>query len=138
MRRFGATQRRNEVNTPGFTASASLCHARRRYRATANHHGASAHAGTVLPQLSRQGDLLQCLQRCNDFDADPACQVTCFRMSDIRASDDYFGDGGNGDGGGVVERCRPRCGRRVRDGASETGGSITCIAADCSEYERAC
>lgn len=77
------------MHTPGFTAESSLYQSGGGYRAPAGRAAGWAGAPAVVPQLARQLDLLNCLQGCSVAGSDPGCQETCFRMADIRASDDF-------------------------------------------------
>ena len=105
------------MKMPGFTASASLYNTSGGYRASGGRASGSANAPALVPQLARQLDLLQCLQGCSLAGANPACQDTCFRMADIRASDDFGRPRGGGGPRGPQElvcgpciRGRQRCG----------------------------
>lgn len=106
------------MKIPGFTASTSLYNTGRGYRTSGGNLSGWSHAPAVVPQLPRQLDMLQCLQRCSLVGAPDGCQETCFRLADIRASDD-FQSGGSGPRGprgqrelvcGPCIRGRQRCG----------------------------
>ena len=105
------------MKIPGFTASTSLYNSSGHYRASGGSLSGWATAPAVVPQLPRQLDMLKCLQGCSLVGASAGCQETCFRLADIRASDD-FQKGGRGPGGprqpdlvcGPCRRGRQRCG----------------------------
>ena len=112
------------MKTPGFTASTSLYLTNGHYRASGIGPSGWSNAPAVVPQLPRQLDMLQCLQRCSLAGAPGGCQETCFRRADIRASDDF--QRGGGPGGPRRQRefvCGPCIGGRQRCGIPGLGFS---------------
>lgn len=125
------------MTIPGFTASNSLHSARGRYRTKAGPPGVFTLSAGVVPQLPRQLDLLLCLENCQ-FSSDEACRDTCFRLHDIRTTDDSFPPPGGGGGGGHNPHCTPKCEPCRRDANSETGRSRLCVTRDCEVNTVAC
>jgi hypothetical protein len=83
------------MNIPGFTAQASL-YQTGGYRRMPSHRSGWSNPATVVPQLPRQLNLLQCLQGCSLAGADAGCVDTCYRMEHIGASDDFAKGGKSG------------------------------------------
>jgi hypothetical protein len=126
------------MTIPGFTASTSLYNAGGRYRSTAGRPGASANARTVLPQLPRQIELLQCLGDCYFSDDIEGCRLLCYWKDFLNQGIEQGTPGGGGGGGVEPERCRPRCSTCRSDSQSETGRSVTCTTTDCNTITAPC
>ena len=114
------------MKMPGFSGEASLF----TQRSTAPPYfgasfGVSAdRSALVQPQLRRTD--YECVHDCLEAGGGDMCNFFCTENVD---------EGGGGGGG---EQCRPGCGVCYPDSESPTGGSQTCVRADCETYDRQC